>query len=281
MRLLVSNDDGIDSPAIVPLVRALAALDAVAEVHCVVPDRQRSWIGAGITRFDPIDVARHERDGIVLHACSGTPADAVNVGLHALELSASGAFDMVVSGINIGLNQGDAFITSSGTIGAAAEAVASGLPAVAASLGPQPTDPQWQARLLDPARASQWEAAAAVVADVVAHALGHGLPHGADLLSVNMPEGTTPETPRRVTGVARTAYDQLFHPVDPGPVDEGRARFQAEFGGLRERHPAPSADVPSDFGALAEGCVAITPLRLAHGIDASRDWIARLEASRG
>jgi len=120
-RRLVTNDDGIDSPALLPLLRSLAPL---GEVHCVVPDRQRSWIGAGVTRLDPVDIQRVERDGFQLHACTGTPADSVNIGLHSL-LDDGLRFDLLVSGINLGLNQGDAFISSSGTIGAAAEAVSS------------------------------------------------------------------------------------------------------------------------------------------------------------
>ncbi|MEE3331937.1 MAG: 5'/3'-nucleotidase SurE [Myxococcota bacterium] len=267
-RLLVSNDDGIDSPALLPLLRALTPL---GEVHCVVPDRQRSWIGAGVTRLDPVEIKRVERDGFLLHACTGTPADSVNIGLHSL-LADGLRFDLLVSGINLGLNQGDAFISSSGTIGAAAEAVSSGLPAIATSLGPQPTDAGWTERLVDPARAKQWDDAAAVVADVVRLTLESGLPSGADILNLNMPEGTTTATPRRVTSVARTAYDRLFH-----PLPENAARFQAQFGVLRERRRA--GEQLSDFEALARGIVSITPLRLAEAADVSESWIEALEST--
>lgn len=240
----------------------------------MVPDRQRSWIGAGITRFDPIEVRRVERDGFTLHACTGTPADSVNVGLHSV-FDAARRFDLVVTGINIGLNQGDAFISSSGTVGAAAEAVASGFPAIATSLGPQPSDPGWTERLMDPTRASQWDDAAAIVAEVVHHVLEKGLPSGADLLNLNMPEGATLETPRRVTCVARTAYDRLFHPVQGSD-----GTFQAEFGRLRERSRAPEGSRPTDFAALDAAMVSITPLRLAEALDVSSEWGQALEGER-
>jgi len=87
-----------------------------------------------------------------------------------------------------------------------------------------------------------------------------------------MPEGTTAATPRRVTSVARTAYDRLFY-----PLPENAARFQAEFGTLRERRGA--GERLSDFEALARGIVSITPLRLAEAADVSESWIEALEST--
>jgi len=260
-RLLVSNDDGIDSPALAPLLRALAAL---GEVRCVVPDGQRSWIGAGVSRFDPIRVAPTERGGQAVYACTGTPADCVNVGIHSLFENPP---DLVVSGVNLGLNHGDAFVTSSGTIGAAAEGVASGLPAIAASLGPHPTDRGFARRLSDPARAAQWDEAAAIVVDIAHVVLSRGLPDGVDLVSVNIPEGATRTSPREITTVARTAYDRLFHPSADDPL-----RFRAEFGGLRERLIDEGHPLATDLSALARGVVSITPMRLARGVEPAPAW---------
>ncbi|MCA9512212.1 MAG: 5'/3'-nucleotidase SurE [Myxococcales bacterium] len=262
-RLLVSNDDGIDSPALPPLLRALAAL---GEVRCVVPDGQRSWIGASVSRFATVRVSPVELDGRLVHACSGTPADCVNLGIHSLYDDAP---DLVVSGINLGLNHGDAFITSSGTIGAAAEAVASGLPAVAASLGLARPVESATGPLGEVVRGARWDDAAAIVADVVRAVLDHGLPDDVDLVSVNVPEGATCDTPRCLTTVARTAYDRLFHPVPGAP-----SSFRAEFGGLRERAPSDAQPHPSDHAVLKEGIVSITPLRLAQGVALAPTWEA-------
>ena len=91
MKFLLTNDDGIDAPALVPLARALAEL---GQVSVVVPDRERSWVGKAITRFDPVSVEETSREGIVMHAVSGYPADAVQLGIHALGLPHP---DLVVS----------------------------------------------------------------------------------------------------------------------------------------------------------------------------------------
>ena len=96
MNILLTNDDGIDAPALVPLARALAEL---GQVSVVVPDRERSWVGKAITRFDPVSVEETSREGIVMHAVSGYPADAVQLGIHALGLPHP---DLVVSGIKLG-----------------------------------------------------------------------------------------------------------------------------------------------------------------------------------
>lgn len=125
MDLLLTNDDGVDSPALAPFARALAAL---AAVDVVVPDGERSWIGKAITRAGEVATAVVERDGVAMTTCTGYPADAVQLGVHTLRPSPP---DVVVSGINLGLNHGSAFLLSSGTVGAAVEGWICGLPAVA------------------------------------------------------------------------------------------------------------------------------------------------------
>ena len=127
MLILVTNDDGIDSPALVPLLRALSD---VRPVRAVVPDRERSWIGKAITGFDEIRVSKIERGGFEIHVAGGFPADCTQLGVHSLFGEKP---DMVVSGVNIGLNNGLAFFLSSGTVGAAAEGWIAGIPAIAFS----------------------------------------------------------------------------------------------------------------------------------------------------
>ena len=101
--ILVTNDDGIDSPALLPLARELAKL---GRVRVVVPDGERSWIGKAISRWDELRVTRTERGGMEIFAVGGFPADCTNLGVHSL-------FDtppeLVVSGVNIGLNVGLGF----------------------------------------------------------------------------------------------------------------------------------------------------------------------------
>ena len=127
--ILITNDDGVDSPALVPLARAI---NQVGRVEVVVPDRERSWIGKAITRHDPVTVRPVVRGGSTFIAASGYPADCVQLGLHALFAEPPA---LVVSGINIGYNHGSGYIHSSGTVGAAVEAVLGNVPAIALAAG--------------------------------------------------------------------------------------------------------------------------------------------------
>jgi len=121
--ILVTNDDGYDSPSLVPLVRALSEL---APVRAVVPASERSWIGKAISRFEDVTVERADREGCAIWRASGFPADCTQLGIHTL-------FDekpeLVVSGINVGFNHGLAFFCSSGTVGGAIEGWIAGIPA--------------------------------------------------------------------------------------------------------------------------------------------------------
>jgi len=247
-RLLVTNDDGIDSPALLPLLRALAPL---AQLCVVVPDRERSWIGKAITRFEPIRIEPRRVGEFDVVACSGTPADCANLGIHRI---CDAPPDQVVSGINVGLNHGDAFAFSSGTVGAAAEAHYAGVPAAAFSMGPAQPDPAFHRRARLAEANAAWEAAAAICADVVGVLLEQRASHDVDLINVNVPEGATPATPRRITQVAELSYGALFHPHE----DEGLHR--AHLTGLHPR--AGSALAGSDHEALRAGEVSITPLAL-------------------
>src|SRR4030042_4204964 len=134
--ILVTNDDGVDAPALPALARAIATL---APVRVVVPDRERSWVGKAITRFDPVTVEVVEREGIQMHAASGYPADCAQLGIHTLF---SDPPVLVVSGVNVGYNHGSAYLQSSGTIGAALEAFNSGIDALAFST--QSIDRPWR-----------------------------------------------------------------------------------------------------------------------------------------
>ena len=94
--LLVTNDDGVDSPALRPLIRALAEL---GEVRAVVPAEERSWISKAITRWDRVRARRVQSDGFEIVAIEGGyPADCTNLAVHSLYDEPPEA---VVSGINL------------------------------------------------------------------------------------------------------------------------------------------------------------------------------------
>lgn len=258
--ILLTNDDGIDSPALVPLARALGRL---GRVRVVVPDSERSWIGKAISRFEVLQVATTTRQGCAMHAVSGTPADCVSLGIHTLFDAPP---DIVVSGINLGLNYGGAFVLSSGTVGGAIEGWIAGLPAVAFSMAiPNDAYGLTGAARVE-ALGEQPLAAAAVAVEVLETILAGGYPAHVDCFSVNMPADVGLRTPRRVARVSRSRYGPLF---EPGP-DGGYVHRFRWLTDLDE-------DDQGDIEVLRRGAVGITPLRFDFDTDLSPDLRAALE----
>jgi len=243
--ILVSNDDGIDSPTLVPLVRELQALGTV---RVVVPSTERSWIGKAITRFGSVHAEKTERGGVEMYAVSGSPADCVNLAVHTLYPDKP---DFVVSGINLGLNFTTAFLVSSGTVGAAIEAWIAGIPSVAFSMA-IPNDAYG---LAGPERFSTLgplaQSAATVAADITRVLQQHEFPAGVDLFSVNMPADATLDTPREVSRVTRSRYGALF-------AGDGNGGFEHSFQAL---WPIESPH-DGDMEVFQRGAVSIAPLRL-------------------
>jgi 5'-nucleotidase len=258
--VLITNDDGIDSPALLPLA---AAVRRLAPVRIVVPREEKSWISKAITRFDEIRVERLERDGVEIFAVDGFPADCTNLGVHSLFDAPP---DLVVAGINIGLNSGLGFFLSSGTVGAALEAWIAGVPSLALSVGIQGQDRSWKERALRGEIEDLWTRAAALGADLVRMLRDRALPAGVDLLNVNFPVGSGPDTPRVVTRIAAVGYDRLFR-------DKGDGVFVHDYGGALTRTDDLEG---TDVGAVSAGWVSITPVRLAHTAvidDDARCWL--------
>lgn len=129
MRLLVTNDDGIDSVFLHELVRALLAADH--EVFVVAPRVEQSWTGASKSRHRAVHSSKAEKAlGCAAWVVDGTPSDCVNIGLDHL---VPGSPEAVISGINVGLNASLGFILGSGTVAGACEGALHGLPGVALS----------------------------------------------------------------------------------------------------------------------------------------------------
>ncbi len=173
MRILVSNDDGIFSPGIKALGLAMRAL---GEVYVVAPDVEQSAVGHGITVRRPLRFKHTQSAGfgeIPAYRVDGTPADCVVLGVHLL-----GRPDLLVSGINIGVNLG-LDLTHSGTVAAALEGTSLGIPSIAFSLDTA-EEPNF-------ARAAEW--AVRIARKVVER----GLPKGV-LLNVNFPAGAPGES---------------------------------------------------------------------------------------
>lgn len=263
---LLTNDDGIDSPALMPFARALAER---GEVRIVVPDRERSWIGKAISRHDAIEVDHVERDGIPAWTCSGYPADAVQLGIHSLFATPP---SLVISGINLGYNHGAGFLLSSGTVGAAFEGWVSGVRSVAFSAGTTGPWNRWRRWVETPDAGPEWERLAHLCAVLETDIDRSGLYETADVVSVNLPFEADTATARRITTIARTGYDRLFQPVDPATAAAtgtvGGAHLDRttsphlyahefaggliEFGGM----------VGTDVDVARRGGISITPIRM-------------------
>src|SRR5947209_13425858 len=130
MRVLLTNDDGIEAAGLQALRKALLTV-AEIELAVIAPDGNRSAMARSITTRRPLWVQEVEfGDGTVGYATDGTPVDCVR--LARLGLIKGFKADLVVSGINHGSNLGDD-ITYSGTVAAALEAIVLGLPGIAVS----------------------------------------------------------------------------------------------------------------------------------------------------
>jgi len=158
--ILITNDDGIHSPALAALETALAEL---GNVTVVAPDRERSATSHGITLQRPI---RHVRLAPNRYAVEGTPADCVITALMQLLTEPP---SLVVAGVNCGSNIGSDILYS-GTVAAASEATLQGVPAIAVSAH----------------SGADYALAAEVGARIAAQVLEHGLPQDV-ILNVNYP----------------------------------------------------------------------------------------------
>jgi 5'-nucleotidase len=233
-RILVTNDDGIESRGILALKRAL---DPIGDVTVVAPDTNQSAVGHQKTLMRPLRVReRTLGDGSTGYSIDGSPTDAVSLAFLGFFEE---RFDLVASGINYGANLGDD-ITYSGTVSAAMEAVINYCPAFAIS--------QEYSDDVD------FTLAAVAAAVVARNILEHGLKRG-ELISVNVPAASIEACEGfEVTRVGRRVYqDELIERVDP------RGLPYYWIGG-----PPPSGiSVPgTDFNAIVNRRISVTPIHL-------------------
>ncbi len=226
--ILITNDDGFGAEGLRVLEESLADLGTV---WVVAPDREQSGQGHALTLNHPL---RFERRGPQRYAVQGTPTDCIYLGVHRI-LDARPK--LVVSGINRGINMGDD-ITYSGTVSAAFEATLMSVPAFAIS------------QELQEGKASL-EAAVRFAWILAREILTRDLPPDT-LLNVNVP--TVAPRGVRVTRQGKRLYPGgVIERTDP----KGRAYYW--IGGK----PAEwEKDPESDFVAIAEGFISVTPLHL-------------------
>ena len=226
LRILVANDDGVYSPGIACLGRIAAEF---GETRIVAPDVEMSSAGHSITATRPLSYKRTPMKTMDAYRVNGTPADCVALGVSQWE-----RVDVVLSGINLGSNLGNA-IWHSGTLAAAKQAALMGLRGIALSIPVPKDEPDFQA--LQPA-----------VRDVLAVLLKETtLP----LVNVNFPH----ESPKGMlwTRQAVKLYDGKIMPArDP----MGRQHYWFTV------VPITETEEGTDLWAVEHGYVSLTPLRL-------------------
>ena len=178
MRILITNDDGVNSSGI---MAAKKAVEDLGKIDVVAPATQQSGIGHALTLLEPIRVtATSLIDGSEAFSVSGTPTDAVIIGIYELTNEKP---DLVISGINIGENLGKSELTTSGTIGAAMEAAVHGIPAIAVSIQVTRGDIKFHDGHVD----VDFRHASKILKSVTEKIITKGLPEGVDFVNLNIP----------------------------------------------------------------------------------------------
>jgi 5'-nucleotidase len=225
---LVTNDDGVSAEGI----QALAAgVSGIGDVVVVAPDRERSAAGHSLTLHHPLRATELSRDRYVV---DGTPTDCVHWGTHYLLRDRKP--DVILSGINFGLNLGDD-VTYSGTVSAAFEGVILGIPSIAIS---QEVAPGFS-----------FDAAACFARDLALAVLENPLRPGT-LLNVNVPAGDVRGV--RAVKMGRRIYQEgVLEKLDP----RGKKYYW-----IGAAPPAGEPDAGTDLWAITEKFISVTPLHL-------------------
>lgn len=231
MKVLLTNDDGFESPGLHVLGEVLSH---IAEIYVVAPEEEKSGTGHGITVFQPIYSRRLDLPfAKASWAVAGLPADCVKLAMEELLPTRP---DIIVSGINPGANMGNDILYS-GTVSAALEGFLYGLPAIAISLAKKPGNTQ---------------AAAEFVRDTCLKWQAQGF-KPRTLLNINVP-GHIPEDIRgyRYTNKGWRWYTDVF---SQNTDENGRDYYW--MGG---KQISGTADGNTDIEVCAAGYISITPL---------------------
>lgn len=252
MKILVSNDDGYLATGINALIDAL---EPVAEVAVVAPDRNRSAASNSLTLSRPLRVTQY---GENRYKVDGTPSDCVHLAVTGL---LDDEPDVVVSGINHGANLGDDTIYS-GTVAAAMEGRFLGLPTIAVSL---------VGKTQVGARLTHFETAARVAVELVQKIERAGLPSDT-VLNVNVPDLPYDE----LNGIRATRLgfrhksEKILKDSDP----YGRPIYWIGPAG-----GGADTGAGTDFDAISQGAASVTPLKVDltryEAVDGIAAWLER------
>ncbi|WP_136808171.1 5'/3'-nucleotidase SurE [Desulfosediminicola flagellatus] len=246
-QILVTNDDGIDSPGLRAAVEAVLPL---GEVIILAPSVQQTGTGRGL--FGKKHLALEARDysvngtKIEAYHCDCSPAFIVRHGFRTILSNKQP--DLLISGINYGENMGTN-ITSSGTVGAALEGASFGVPGIAISMQ---TDVSSHHNYTD----QDWSASSYFLNLFAQSLLRSKMPDDVDLLKIDVPDSASPSTPWKLTTLARSHYYSKI--IENGSINsrlgDGRVNIQFDKDNINSE---------SDIYALAiDKVVSVTPISL-------------------
>jgi 5'-nucleotidase len=247
MRILLSNDDGYFSPGLSSLATHLSA---IAEVIVVAPERDRSGASNSLTLDRPLNLRRAPSGFFYVN---GTPTDCVHLAVTGMLDTQP---DMVISGINAGANMGDDTIYS-GTVAAATEGFLLGIPAIAVSLAGK--------------ELTHFNTAARVVVELVQR-FEKNIHKHPWLLNVNVPDVAFEHLQGRL--VTRLGKRHKAEPVVKSTNPRGETVYWVGAAGK-----AQDAGAGTDFHAIANHCVSVTPLQVDltqfGQLDAVQAWLGQ------
>lgn len=230
MTILVTNDDGVHSPGLIALFRAMKEL---GEAYIVAPDRERSAVGHSVTLHRPLKVEELREH---VYAVNGTPTDCVVLGVSKVLPQRA---ELVVSGINLGSNLGDD-ITYSGTVSAAIEGTIMNIPSLAVSM---PGD-----------KTFHFETAAFYAVRIAGYIMEKALPYDT-FLNVNVPN-----LPRnQIKGIKLTRQGRRVYSNDLQDIFSPRGEKHYWIGGGK---PFWEHGEDTDINAVENGYVSVTPIHL-------------------
>lgn len=256
MKILLSNDDGVDASGI---LAAKQVADEFGKTFVVAPSKQQSGIGHALTLVEPIRVNEvNLRDGDIGYGVTGTPTDAVTIGIYEIMDDWP---DLVISGINTGRNTGKGELSTSGTIGAATEAASLGIPAIAVSQHTPDDNIKFDEGHIE----IDFSSSQKVLRELIQKVIDNGFPEGVDILNLNVPADPDSYEPK-ICPLATRMYEPVVEMrIDP----RGRPYYWID-GAFYEGNPKDS----DDYVLLEENVPTLTPLILdmAHDLDALKEW---------
>jgi 5'-nucleotidase len=232
LKILISNDDGIDSPGIAALAKEMKK---IGDVTVIAPRTEQSAVGHAITMKIPLRITEYYKNGDFFgYAIDGTPADCLKIGIRNILKTRP---DIVLSGINNGSNTAINIIYS-GTVSAAREAAIMDLPAIAISQTSHD--------------AKDFSYSARIASELTKQVLKRGLPNGT-LLNVNVPNLPAEEIAGiLVTKQGKSKWDDVYEER----IDPYGKKYYWLTGSLMETDDK----LETDQFAIKNNFVSITPV---------------------